>query len=392
MNYSEKSLSFKIKKVLRYAMMYGIRRTYIKVMGQLHMKRTFEQLPPQRAIEGDRQIVGIIGCGNYSFSNIAYFLDSTFGRVIGSCMDVDINRAASMATFFKIPRFSDDAATVINDENIKLIYIASNHSTHAEYAIQALNRGKHVYIEKPHVVSVDQLERLVAAMAKSTGKVFLGFNRPGSRFGRLMAQYLAAESGSGMYNWFVAGHDIPPDHWYFNPQEGGRVLGNLCHWTDFLLRIVPKNAFPITITPARGKTSDSNIAVSFKFGDDTIAVITFSAKGHTFEGVKERFTAHKGNCLLSMDDFWNLTVEIVNEKHVFRNQRRDHGHKSNIVAAVDAIRRDLPYDRQERIDYIANTAWLFLKTKEALELDQSITIQSFTETFRSDRGPVVSNV
>ena len=30
-----------------------------------------------------------------------------------------------------------------------------------------------------------------------------------------------------MISWFIAGHNIDSDHWYFNPKEGGRVLGNL---------------------------------------------------------------------------------------------------------------------------------------------------------------------
>ena len=41
-------------------------------------------------------------------------------------------------------------------------------------------------------------------MSRTEGKVFLGFNRPLSRFGRIIAERLAAESGPGMYNWFVA--------------------------------------------------------------------------------------------------------------------------------------------------------------------------------------------
>ena len=107
-----------------------------------------------------------------------------------------------------------------------------------------------------------------------------------------------------MYAWFVAGHAIDPDHWYFKPEEGGRVLGNLCHWTDFVYQMVPpQNRYPIKITPTRWEKSDCDIAVTYLFGDGTVAAITFSAKGHTFEGVRERFSAHRGDVLISLDDF-----------------------------------------------------------------------------------------
>ena len=67
-----------------------------------------------------------------------------------------------------------------------------------------------------------------------------------------MIRYLSLESGPMMINWFVAGHEIPDDHWYFKESEGGRILGNLCHWTDLTLQLVGlNNAFPVKLYPGR---------------------------------------------------------------------------------------------------------------------------------------------
>jgi predicted dehydrogenase len=378
MDYLQQPLAFKLRKVWRYVQMYGPSRTYIKVRAQQHMRRSPKVL--HAACEPTSgQSVGLIGCGNYAFSNIAYYLTHACGGVIGACMDLDRSRAASLGRYYRVPLYTDNADELLANPAIRLIYIASNHASHAEYAIAALRRGKDVYIEKPHVVNADQLERLVAAMAEPAGKVFLGFNRPGSRFGRLIRNRLENESGPGMYNWFVAGHDIDPDHWYFKWEEGGRVLGNLCHWTDFILRLVPaEGCYPIRINPTRAEKSDSNIAVTFTFADGTIAIITFSAKGHTFEGVRERFNAHKGNCLVSMDDFRRLTIDVGHQKKRYFNWYRDHGHARNILSAFKGVRDGLPYDRAEQISYVWNTGWLFLKTKEALESRREITVDSFS--------------
>ena len=81
------------------------------------------------------------------------------------------------------------------------------------------------------------------------GMIFLGFNRPrSSLFQRVMAA-LGGQSGPLMVNWFIAGHKIPDDHWYYSDAEGGRILGNLCHWTDLTLHMVGfENAFPCEIT------------------------------------------------------------------------------------------------------------------------------------------------
>lgn len=347
------------------------------------MRKRFKTLPSKKESLLPNQSVGIIGCGNYSFSNIAYFLNKRFGRVIGACMDIDIHRAASLSNYFKVPFYTDNGEELINHKQIRMIFIASNHASHAEYAIKALLNGKDVYIEKPHVVTEDQLVRLFGAMKKSTGKVFLGFNRPVSRFGKIIYEYLSQEPGAGMYNWFVNGHLIDPDNWYFKPGEGGRILGNLCHWTDFVLRLVKEKTYPITIHPTRAEKGDGNIIVSYSFGDETLAVISFSSKGHTFEGVREKFSAHKGNCLIAMDDFKNMTIEISDVKKKYFNLYRDQGHQVNIVSAFEAVSENMPYDYQEQIAYVWNTAYLFLKTKEALDNNKEITVQSFEDTRKS---------
>lgn len=377
MDYLNASLSFKIKKALRYCRLYGISRTLVKVQGQVHMKKRYTELPPVKTQVSERQTIGLIGCGNYAFSNIAYYLNKRCGSVVRGVMDADIHRAASLFEKYSATYYTDDAEQIISDDSIDMIYIASNHASHAEYAICALNADKNVYIEKPHVVSQDQLDRLTAAMKSSSGKVFLGFNRPTSRLGTLARKYLANEDGAGMYNWFVAGHAIDPEHWYFKPEEGGRVLGNLCHWTDFVLSLASDDMYPIEINPTVAAKSDCDIAVSYKFSDGTIAVITFSAKGHTFEGVREKFTAHRGNCLLSLDDFHTLKVEVVDKVHVFKNRHRDHGHENNILNAYNNVTQNQPYDKRESIARVWNTGTLFLKTKETLERNERVVVHAY---------------
>jgi predicted dehydrogenase len=378
MEYTSQSTIFKIKKVLRYITLYGFRRTWIKVRGQYHMKRKFITLPKSNTNLTNKQQIGIIGCGNYAFSNIAYYLNKKYGKVIVGCMDIDIHKAASLAQYYKIPFFTDQIEELLKLDNLKCVYIASNHASHAEYAIQCLERGMDVYIEKPHVVSENQLYRLVNTHKKSQNKIYLGFNRPGSKLGQIIQHYLAKESDPGMYNWFVTGHQIDPDHWYFKPSEGGRVLGNLCHWTDFLLQLVPSaKAYPIEIVPVSYKKRDSDIAVTYKFNEGTIGVITFSAKGHTFEGVGEKFNAHKGDCLISMSNFQKLSIDVLDKKKTYNTFYRDQGHKLNIIKPMQKDEVENESDHLKSMSYIWNTGWLFLKTREALETNKIIKINSF---------------
>lgn len=379
MDYTTQKLAFQIKKTARYIRLYGLQRTLVKIRGQYHMKKRYATLPKVATPPQAGGHVGLIGCGNYAFGVIAYYLKRNHGSVLRGAMDIDIHKAASLYEQFGLRYYTDNAEQIIADPAIDLVYIASNHATHAEYAIQALRAGKSVHIEKPHVVRPDQLERLCVAMAECPGRVNLGFNRPDSRIGREIKQALDSQSGAAMFNWFIAGHEISPEHWYFKEEEGGRVLGNLCHWTDFVLQLVaPEDRYPLTINPTRGKKSDCDIAVTFTFGDESIAAITFSAKGHTFEGVRERFAAHRGNVLISMDDFRDLTVEVIDKKHRISPFFRDHGHERNILHSYDMVRSQggVPSEGCS-VDYVWETGNLFLQTREALEADQKIVIQGY---------------
>lgn len=373
-DYVKTPLSFKVRKAARYIRLYGPLRTYYKIRGQYHMKRHYDVLPTIDKSRSSKAHIGILGAGNFGYSNIAYYLRKRYGNVLRAVMDVDAHRAASLFETYGLDYYTTDADEVINDPKVDLIYIASNHASHAEYAIAALKLNKSVHIEKPHVVRLDQLERLCAAMEQSTGTVGLGFNRPNSRIGQLIRDALSRQTGPTMLNWFVAGHAIEPDHWYFHEEEGGRVLGNLCHWTDLIYQCIPTDArYPITIRPTKTVGAENDLAVTYTFGDGSIAALTFSAKGHTFEGVRERFAAHRGNALIFMDDFQSLVIETNADKRDLSSVFRNHGHDTAIGYSYEAAKtgHGLP------VAYIWESGELFLRTKEALDSCKEIIVQAY---------------
>jgi len=120
--------------------------------------------------------------------------------------------------------------------------------------------------------------------------------------------------------------------------------------------------------------------VNYLFGDGSIGVITFSAKGHTFEGVREKFSAHRGNVLISMDDFSNLRVEIVDRSERTRLMFRDHGHEANIRRSYEMAGPQSMGAASCAVKYVWETGDLFLKTREALESRKQLTVYPFEES------------
>lgn len=384
-DYTQARFWFKVRKVARYVRLYGLSRTLIKVRGQYHMRSTGEfqgtclRNPACKTPDADRRNVAIIGCGNFSYTTIAYYLSRNNPEFLRIAFDRNKSRALSLCKKYIGAYAVEDWRDIIADPQVKMVFIASNHASHAEYAVDCIEAGKHVHIEKPHVVTDGQLERLLSAMDRNPGsKVFLGFNRPRSPLFVRLQEALEREPGPAMINWFIAGHEIPADHWYFNEAEGGRVLGNLCHWTDLTLHLVKlKNAFPCTIIPSTPKPAKSDFVVSIIFADGSCASITFSAKGHSFEGVREVLNLHKGDLLANLSEFQSLRIDRVDKRKTLRLPHRDHGHEANIMHSYAGISVDgMPGEDRK---YVAATARFFLAINQAIKSGRP-TIVSIDDT------------
>lgn len=372
-SYLEKPFVFKALKVLRYMRLYGPMRTLEKVRAQLHLKSVRGDLkdgwtnPKAGPAQGSRN-VAIIGCGQFAYSTIAYYCHRARPGCIKYALDPEIGRAVSLISRFAGYRATPHFEEVLQDPEIERVFIASNHASHAAYAARALGVGKKVHIEKPHVVASSQLDMLLAAMNGKASDVFLGFNRPRSKHVAAIRRELAKEGGPLMINWFVAGHAIADDHWYFSPEEGGRILGNLCHWTDLTCHLVGLDrAFPCEVVSGARRLSPSDFQITFNFADGSVGSISFSAKGHTFEGVREYLNVHRGNLLVTMEDFHRTRFTRGARNWTLRTMYRDHGHAANIVNSLLA-------EQGETRQYVASSARLFLAAKEAVELGATVTV------------------
>ena len=367
-----------LRKVLRYTRLYGPSRTLAKVRAKAHLKRSFETLPPSSRPTDPKQSVALVGCGNYAHCTLAYYLRRAFGDVLAGTMDLDADRAASLAVDHRAPFHTTQVRELLALDNLSMAVIASNHASHTPYAIDAMRRGLDVYIEKPHATTRQQLDDLLRTFDQTGRRIYLGFNRPGSRLGQRAIDTLRSEDGPAMLSWFIAGHKIAPDHWYMRPGEGGRVLGNLCHWTDFCLRAVGSSAFPVRVVPTRAAQPDINCVVSLHFADGSIASLTFSEKEPPMDGVRETLVAQRGHTLLRIEDFDRLVIDRGPKRTVVAPLFRDHGHRANVERAYRGIHEQAAYDRREHRRHLRQTALLFLGVRDALDENRTITIHDNT--------------
>ncbi len=314
----------KLRKLLRFAAIYGPGRALVKAMGRLRVG--FSLGGRGRGYPG----VGVIGCGQFAFSTIAYFVRRS-ARLV-ACHDVDAKAGASFSRLYGAKSVPDTAA-ILADPAIEIVYVASNHASHAEYAIAALEAGKRVYVEKPVAVTLPQLAALHAAVGAGdrSAKIFAGYNRPFSGAVRHLVERLGNPSGPLTLSCFISGHVIGPEHWYRRPEEGTRICGNVGHWLDLAVHLLSLRHLPdrwhIMLAWTNPESRDDDVAISLTSESGDLVNIVLTARSEPFEGINETINLQWGGLIAKIDDFRAMTVwEGVKLKRS-RYWPKDVGHR-----------------------------------------------------------------
>lgn len=109
--------------------------------------------------------IGIIGCGEIAVAT-AKGIALTPNARIGMTMDANGDLAKDLGDRYGAPS-TTDLAELLQRSDIDGVYIAVPHYLHAPIAIQAAGAGKHVLVEKPIAVTLEQADAMIAAARKA---------------------------------------------------------------------------------------------------------------------------------------------------------------------------------------------------------------------------------
>ncbi len=112
---------------------------------------------------------GIIGCGDVTEVKSGPAFYKVAGSKVIAVMRRNAAKAADFAKRHNIGKWYDDGSKLINDTEINAIYIATPPSSHITYAIESLQKGHNVYVEKPVTLNAAEAKQL-AETVKQSGK------------------------------------------------------------------------------------------------------------------------------------------------------------------------------------------------------------------------------
>lgn len=124
---------------------------------------------------------GFIGCGGHAYRNIFPVFQYVPVDLISVCDSVQ-ERAENFKRLFGAQRAYSNHLEMIEKENLDVVFIVTGydergHITHPQLASDCLKRGVNVWMEKPPVSSMDDVEELRSAIEESGKKLAIGFKK-----------------------------------------------------------------------------------------------------------------------------------------------------------------------------------------------------------------------
>jgi predicted dehydrogenase len=299
-------------------------------------RQTVELCPKVSAAAGaGRASVAFIGSGNYATAVLIPAFKATGARLKtvasgGGASGLHAGRK------FGFEATTTETSSVLADADVNTLVITTRHDSHARLVCEALRAGKHVFVEKPLALRLDELAEIEAAHGEGQAMLMVGFNRRFAPQVRKIKALLGAVAGPKTFVMTVNAGAIPADHWTQDAEVGGgRIVGEACHFID-LLRFLAD----VPIAESRRMDMDSathdTVTLQLRFADGSMGTVHYFANGSK-AFPKERLEVFAGGRVLQLDNFRRLTGFGWPGFSKMNLWRQDKGQKACAQAFVDAI-------------------------------------------------------
>jgi len=294
--------------------------------------------------------VSFFGAGGFARSVHLPNVAKLAGVELRGVVDAEGIAARSAGTKFGFDYCTSAEQEVLEDDRTDLVVISTPHSQHAAAICRALAAGKAVFVEKPLAINLEQVQQVREAVAAHPHGLLVGFNRRFSPLAVELKEFIAGGGPLSVCYRCNAGA-VPEDHWIGDPSEGGRIIGEACHFFDFFAFLT--DATPRTVyaaAPSIGSPDDAAITVAYD--DGSVCQLLYSSQGPASFS-KERIEVFAGGKVGVLDDFRTLLLQpSVGKRKRRKLMKADKGHQAELRAFVDAVRNgsQMPIDVESLFD------------------------------------------
>jgi predicted dehydrogenase/threonine dehydrogenase-like Zn-dependent dehydrogenase len=337
-------------------------------------------------------VIGVIGAGNFtkmtmlpalkgSGANYKYIASS--GGVTGT----------ALAKKFGFSHSTTDYKQILADKDVDTVIITTQHNTHAELVIESLKAGKHVFVEKPLALNLEQLNQIIDTYLSHTPSLpispspslplslspslppslTVGFNRRFSPHLKAIKKSLGLQPGPININATMNAGSIPANVWVHDLSKGGgRIIGEACHYIDLCVFLTGSEIESVCLN-AMGETvleNTDNASILLKFKNGSNAVVNYFANGCKAYS-KERVEVYSRDRTWIMDNF--RTTKAYGVKG-FKDLKTkiNKGHKDQFHEYINRIQTGgeplIPFNELVNVTKASFAAIQSLKEKRWIDL------------------------
>ncbi len=248
--------------------------------------------------------LSFLGAGNYATSVLIPAFKDSGADLIGVSSNTGVS-GVHAGRKYGFQETTTDSSHLLNDDTIDAVVISTRHNSHSDLIIKSLKAKKHVFVEKPLCLTLDELTKIKATYSSSKNILMIGFNRRFSPQIQKMKNLLTNISDPKAIVMTVNAGKISDDHWTQDSKVGGgRIIGEACHFIDLLRFLIGK-----TITSYQIRYMDSSnkdtATIQLSFQDGSIGSVHYFANGSK-SLPKERIEIFSRGSVLQLDNYRKL--------------------------------------------------------------------------------------
>ncbi len=330
-----------------------------------------------RKIDRDKMGISFFGAGNYATASLLPPLSNMDGLEFRGLVTASGRTAQGVAKQFGFSFCAGSFQELLGDET-DMVMVTTRHDSHASSVVAALEAGKHVYVEKPLALSVEELGGIHAAWQQSDGcQLMTGYNRRFAPLTRGIISFFSGVQSPLVVNIRINAGFIPDDHWIQDPVAGGgRIIGEGCHFVDLASALT--GSFPVSVycTGSRKKNKspllNDNVSINLRMENGSIANIIYTADGSKAMA-KEYIEVFGGGRSAILDDFKEARF-FDGDTNVSKKKLRgqDKGQKGMLAAWINGLWSGEPclsYESQLRTGLVTIMAVESMTVDSVLAVD-----------------------
>lgn len=279
--------------------------------------------------------IGFIGTGSFARSVLLPALRGTAAEPVAIASSTGVG-PVQLGERHGFATATTDIQAVLDDARVRAVFIATRHDSHAQLVSRALAAGKAVFVEKPLAVDEAGVRQVCEAQAAHGGLVMVGFNRRFAPMTKKLKAFFGASHGPLSLSMRINAGPIA-QHWSLSVADGGRIVGEGCHFVDLLAHVVgaPVTRVFASAHRVQAERLEETIAATLAFADGSVATLTYIAIGDT-SLPKEHLEVFGDGKSAVLVDFTQLHLHA---RGSVRSQRasQDKGHGAELQAFIAAV-------------------------------------------------------